>query len=108
MAPKGVRVNSVNPGAIKTNIAIKAGFVKNAQEDEKVNNNIVNIVTNKLICYNLLLLNFKFWEAQKEFHPLGRIGTPEEVATAIGYLASDKSSFVTGEHLHVDGGRHLI
>jgi len=39
---------------------------------------------------------------------LGRIGTPEEVATAIGYLASDKSSFVTGEHLHVDGGRHLV
>lgn len=55
LAPKGVRVNSVNPGAIKTNIAIKAGFVKNAQEDEKVNNNIVNIVTDKLIYFNLLL-----------------------------------------------------
>jgi len=40
LAPKGVRVNSVNPGAIRTNIAIKAGFVKNAQEDEKVGNHI--------------------------------------------------------------------
>ena len=37
-------------------------------------------------------------------HPIGRIGQPEEVATAVLYLASDESSFVTGMLLRVDGG----
>jgi len=38
-------------------------------------------------------------------HPLGRICTPEEVAKAVLYLASDDSSFVTGASLAIDGGR---
>jgi NAD(P)-dependent dehydrogenase (short-subunit alcohol dehydrogenase family) len=37
--------------------------------------------------------------------PLGRMGLPEEVATTAVYLASDASSFVTGQIIHVDGGR---
>ena len=37
-------------------------------------------------------------------HPIGRIGKPEEVATAVVYLVSDESSFVTGALLRVDGG----
>ncbi len=44
---------------------------------------------------------------QKAFgpsHPLGRVGTPEEVADAIVWLASDNASFVTGHSLLVDGG----
>jgi NAD(P)-dependent dehydrogenase (short-subunit alcohol dehydrogenase family) len=37
-------------------------------------------------------------------HPLGRIGTPDEMARAALYLASDDASFVTGHALLVDGG----
>ena len=37
--------------------------------------------------------------------PLGRVGTPEEIAYGVLYLASDEASFVTGSELIIDGGR---
>ena len=37
--------------------------------------------------------------------PMGRIGTPEEIAYGALYLASDESSYVTGVELPIDGGR---
>jgi len=36
--------------------------------------------------------------------PLGRFGTPEDVANVIGFLASDMSGYVTGQVIHIDGG----
>ncbi|MCW5692660.1 MAG: SDR family oxidoreductase [Pseudolabrys sp.] len=39
--------------------------------------------------------------------PLGRLGTPEDVAGAIAFLASDRASFITGDVLHVCGGAQL-
>jgi 3-oxoacyl-[acyl-carrier protein] reductase len=39
--------------------------------------------------------------------PLGRIGTPEEVAAAVTWLASDQAAFVHGAHLDVNGGLHM-
>ena len=39
----------------------------------------------------------------REQTPLGRIGTPEDIAAAVSYLASERASFVTGQVLAVDG-----
>ena len=39
--------------------------------------------------------------------PMGRIGLPEEIASAIAYLASDEAAYVTGQNLAVNGGRAL-
>ena len=38
---------------------------------------------------------------------LGRIGEPDDIASAITYLASDAASWMTGEIMIVDGGQHL-
>lgn len=40
-------------------------------------------------------------------HPLGRIASADDVAWAALFLASDRSSFITGVSLPIDGGRHL-
>jgi NAD(P)-dependent dehydrogenase (short-subunit alcohol dehydrogenase family) len=37
-------------------------------------------------------------------HPIGRLGRPEELASAVAFLASDEASFITGAILAVDGG----
>jgi Tropinone reductase 1 len=36
--------------------------------------------------------------------PMGRVGKPEEVASLAAYLAMDKSSYITGQNIAVDGG----
>jgi NAD(P)-dependent dehydrogenase (short-subunit alcohol dehydrogenase family) len=40
--------------------------------------------------------------------PLGRVGTPDEVAQAMVFLASDDSSYITGIELAVDGGMNQV
>jgi len=39
-----------------------------------------------------------------KLHPIGRLGTPEDIASGIIFLASEESSFVTGSELIIDGG----
>jgi NAD(P)-dependent dehydrogenase (short-subunit alcohol dehydrogenase family) len=46
-------------------------------------------------------------EAILEETPLARIGAIDDVVEAVSYLASDASSFITGQNLHVDGGTSL-
>jgi NAD(P)-dependent dehydrogenase (short-subunit alcohol dehydrogenase family) len=44
------------------------------------------------------------WQAQIAARPMGRVGTPAEVAEAVVWLCSDAASFVTGHTMTVDGG----
>lgn len=46
-------------------------------------------------------------DAFRRITPLGRVGTPDDVAGAIAFLASDRASFITGDVLHVCGGAQL-
>ena len=81
LAPKGVRVNSVNPGVIHGTSILR--YTSDEARD-------------------------KYMQRAKEHHPLGRVGDPEEVAQSIAFLASINASFITGEQLHVDGGLHTV
>lgn len=40
--------------------------------------------------------------------PAGRMGSPEEIASAVAYLASDEASYITGQTIHVNGGMAMI
>jgi 3-oxoacyl-[acyl-carrier protein] reductase len=48
--------------------------------------------------------NSKLWEAIVKENPFRRLGTPEEVADVVVFIASPRSSFVTGANILVDGG----
>ena len=49
----------------------------------------------------------KFREAAAAEAPVRRVGQPDDIATAVSFLASDEAGFVTGQTLYVDGGRKL-
>ncbi len=84
-ADKGwrVRVNSIHPGYISTPLLEKALARRAAAEGTDV-----NVLRAQLV----------------ERHPIGRLGTSEDVANGVVYLASDESAFVTGCELVIDGG----
>ena len=74
LGPSGITVNNVAPGAIATPINTK--LLNNPTELKALLNNI----------------------------PLGRMGTPEEVASLVAFLASDEAAYVTGSTYVMDGG----
>ncbi len=79
LGARGIRVNSVSPGT----------FLK--EESREV-----------------VLSNRKLVALYQRIIPLGRIGTADEVTDAVTFLASTRSSFITGQDLVVDGGLSLV
>jgi NAD(P)-dependent dehydrogenase (short-subunit alcohol dehydrogenase family) len=75
-----IRVNSISPGPIDT--PGLSGLIQ--QQGEQLKKNLVSTV------------------------PMGRMGSADEIAKAVSFLASDDSSFVTGIELFVDGGQAQI
>lgn len=51
-----------------------------------------------------LVVTEEGWERRRQRMPIGRLGTPQDVASAAVFLASDDASFITGDMLFVDGG----
>ena len=81
LAADGVRVNAVNPGVVVTNLQRSSGM----SEEE-----------------------YRTWlEKSTPAHPLGRVGTVEEVAELILFLCSEKAGWLTGVTCPIDGGRFL-
>src|SRR5690606_22214319 len=74
-ATHGIRVNAVCPGVIRTAMVDRVIAATPGME-----------------------------EALLAMEPVGRLGTPDEIAGAVLWLAGDRSSFVTGQAIAVDGG----
>lgn len=53
------------------------------------------------------VLSDEFKQAAVKQIPLGRVGTPEDVASAVAFLASEEASYITGHTLSVNGGMHM-
>lgn len=77
-AQLGIRVNAVCPGSIRTNMLL--GMFDFNEDDPG------------------------FKQNTQIDHPVGRMGKPEEIASAVVYLCSHEASFVTGHAMAVDGG----
>ncbi|HVN35237.1 MAG TPA: SDR family oxidoreductase [Casimicrobiaceae bacterium] len=86
-APKGIRINAINPGTTLTG---------RVQEGLSVEAKMTGLSEDELM---------KRTQARI---PLGRIGTPEEVARVALFLASDAASYVTGAIVPMDGGANPI
>ena len=68
----------------------------------------VNCVAPGLIDTDMTkVLDDKQREALASNIPLGRLGLPEEVAAAVGFLASPAAAYVTGTTIHVNGGMYM-
>ncbi|NRR22626.1 SDR family oxidoreductase [Brevibacillus sp. MS2.2] len=104
------RAHLGNPGQANYSSA-KAGIVglTRALAKELGKNNItVNAIAPGLIETDALLYHPKYEkikELQKKVTPIQRIGLPEDVANAVLFFASDESSYISGDLLHVSGGR---
>jgi 3-oxoacyl-[acyl-carrier protein] reductase len=85
------------------------GFSKSLAREVGSRNITVNVVAPGFIVTDM---TGALGEAQKTALlgqvPLGRLGSPEDVAHAVAFLASPEAAYVTGETLHVNGGMYMI
>lgn len=81
------------------------GFTKSFAKELASRNIRANVVAPGYILTEMTgKLNEKVLEAIREETPLGRAGEPEEISNVVAFLASDLSSYITGEVIRVDGG----
>lgn len=82
------------------------GLTQNAALEYGPNNVRVNAVGPGFIRTPLLDKNLDKQQIKDlvSLHPIGRLGTPEEVAELVLWLACEKASFVTGSYYNIDGG----
>lgn len=81
------------------------GFTKSFAKELASRNIRANVIAPGYILTDMTEnLNEKVLESIKAETPLGRAGNPEEVANTAAFLASDLSSYITGEVIRVDGG----
>jgi 3-oxoacyl-[acyl-carrier protein] reductase len=92
--------------------AAKAGLVgmsKSLAAEVASRNITVNIVSPGFVQTAMTeVLDDKYKELIAQRIPVGRMGTPEEIAAAVLYLASPEAAYVTGETMHVNGGMAMI
>jgi NAD(P)-dependent dehydrogenase (short-subunit alcohol dehydrogenase family) len=99
----GTSVYSASKAAIRSFARIWTMDLK----DRKIRVNVLSPGTIDTALFDMMLPPEKRDEVKRQFVsliPMGRIGRPEEIATAALFLASGDSSFVTGTELFVDGG----
>jgi NAD(P)-dependent dehydrogenase (short-subunit alcohol dehydrogenase family) len=78
LVDKGIRVNAIGPGSINTEV-------------------FKTVVTDKAAMNKILSRT-----------PMGRVGEPAEIASVAVFLASEDSSFITGQTIYPDGGRMAL
>ena len=95
----------VNYAAAKAGLV---GFSKSMARELAARQVTVNCVAPGYIVTDMTSdLSEDIQEMIKAQIPLGTLGTPQDVAAAAGYLASDESSYITGQTLHVNGGMYM-
>ena len=80
LAPHGITVNNIPPGMIDTQMLRRAEAGRDIGNLEKLAPRVI---------------------------PVGRLGTPEDIAATCGFLCSDEAAFITGQVIGVNGGMVL-
>ena len=85
------------------------GFTKSLAREVGSRGITVNVVAPGFIVTDMTdALSDETRKALMEQVPLGRLGSPDDVAHAVAFLASSQAAYITGETLHVNGGMYMI